>query len=537
MPRDPLSFFMNEKVAANSAPDTAMDIPEPKPFTKNPDSQSLDPGERAFAGMMAVSGSAIGRSTTWLGNMALRRAALAGTVPISKFEQGSLPKDRWPKAKLMGLYDVSARKPSMPEAAKKDLKAFQTETVALAKANQAGDRKATKEIADRIAKMEHHPVNVELKKTRTEFRNMAKTVSSFMQEHTLAEKGVTVNLKQGPLNSILGPRYETITKRVYLPVMNKEIALHELGHAADYTAGRIGKIRRIAEPILSRGANFILPAAILAGDQIAELLPGTVDDKIIKFVQDNAPAIMGATLAATSLYPEAKASILAVSHINKIEGRSAAMKAMKRLGPVFGTYLLGAIPAVVGMSLAKKYMREARAEKAETGDLITKKMSELEKEASMPGIVREIGDIAVDVARFSRSTGRDLAHVGKQIGDQTVKMVHAPGTMKRLTEAAKSVGTSPEFVQGAMAAALPSATTALYLYGTRSGSEIRRRIDPSHIDKAYSNREKGVPYASSKTDERWREENPKLFAGLVGMGAAMSAGIMTKLFSDLARVL
>lgn len=253
---------------------------------------------------------------------------------------------------------------------------------------------------------------------------------------------------------------------------------------------------------------------------------------------------MGATLAATSLYPEAKASILAVNHINKVEGKAAARVAMRRLGPAFGTYLLGAVPAVVGMMLAKKYMAEARKDKSMTADLVDQKIEEFEKEAGIGKILSElkaipqvIGNLAVDGARFGRSTGRDLAHLGKQIGQQSNQMIHDPGRMKKIVQAAKDVGTSPEFVQGAFAAALPSATTALYLYGTRSGGEIRKRLDPVDKEIAYSNSRKGVSFVSSRADEQWREAHPKLFAGLVGMGAAMSAGIMSKLFSDLARVL
>ena len=357
-----------------------------------------------------------------------------------------------------------------------------------------------------------------------------------MSEKKLREKGVTINFKQGPLNWVLGPRYETATKRVYLPLADKVVAMHELGHAADYTAGRIGKVRKILEPMLMRGVQFALPVAIVAGDRIAEILPGTIDDKIIRFLQDNAPAIMGATIAATTLYPEAKASVLAINHIAKVEGPKAARAAMRKLGPAFGTYLLGAIPAVVGMAFARKYMREARAEKADTAGLVDKKMLELEKEGGIIPSIAEIVGMVQSGSRFVRSSGRDLAFIGKQVGQQAVQIVNEPGTMRKITQAAKEIGRSPEFIQGALASAIPAASGALYLYGTSSGREIRKRMTPEHAEDIYSHSKRGVPLARH-TEERWREENPKLFAGLVAMGAAMSGGIITKFISDLARVL
>lgn len=534
MNRDPLSLFLNEKTAAQSATDTVMDIPEQKPFSKNPDPGSLDPGERALAGMMAVSGSAIGGAATWMANAALRNAALGGTAKATRYSQlsGDL---QWPKAKLLGLYDLETRRPKYPVAAKKELESLHAE---LESATRRGNAKEIIQLNKDIRSRKYHPFNVAEMSAKKEMRGMANTIHSFMEKYDLENKGVKINIRKGPLNSILGPRYETISKRVYLPVINKEIALHELGHAADYTSGRIGKIRRIAEPMLSRGARFIVPAALIAGDRIAETLPGTVDDKVIDFVQANAPMIMGATLAATSLYPEAKASILAIKHISKTEGKDAARKAMKRLGPAFGSYLIGAIPTVVGIMLAKKYMTEARTEKAETDKIIAGRMAEIEKEAS---VIRNIGgdliNATIDIARSTRSVGRDLAHIGGQIANQTSKIISEPGTIRKLTDSAKHVGTSPEFVQGAFISALPSATAALYLYGTRSGSEIRSRIHPEDRDRSYSEKKKGIPGVSSRSEEVWREQNPKLFAGLVGVGAALSAGVMTKFVSDLARVL
>ena len=42
-------------------------------------------------------------------------------------------------------------------------------------------------------------------------------------------------------------------------------------------------------------------SAMIAGDRIKEMIPGTIDDRAIEFMQNHAPEIMGATLAATQL--------------------------------------------------------------------------------------------------------------------------------------------------------------------------------------------------------------------------------------------
>lgn len=535
MGRDPLSFFLNEKVAANLAPDTALDGFEQKPFSKDPDPQSLDPGERALAGMTAVSGSVIGGAATWITNMYLTSAAVGDATQVTKFQQAQDfgPRERRPRGRLLGLFDVESRIPSIPAAANKQWAETNKAIFESDKLRAAGDHAGARKIDSRLKKLNIHPVNRSIATAEAGIHNMHRVVESFMSEKKLREKGVTINFKQGPLNWALGPRYETATKRVYLPLADKAIAMHELGHAADYTAGRIGKIRKILEPMLMRGAQFALPVALVAGDRIAEILPGTIDDKIIRFLQDNAPAIMGATIAATTLYPEAKASVLAVNHIAKVEGPKAARAAMRKLGPAFGTYLLGAIPAVVGMAFARKYMREARAEKTE---LVDKEMLELEKEGGFIPSIAEIVGMVQGGSRFVRSTGRDLAFIGKQVGQQAVQIINEPGTMRKITQAAKEIGRSPEFIQGALAAAIPAASGALYLYGTSSGREIRKRMTPEHSEDIYSHSKKGVPLARH-TEERWREENPKLFAGLVAMGAAMSGGVIAKFISDLSRVL
>lgn len=488
--RDPLDFFLHEKVAFDEAPTGN----EPRHVTSNPDPQSLDPGERAMAGLMAAGGSIAAKVVPWVARMGLDSMTNAGSVPwhngVAAHDASSIAdvmsEVKPPRGKLMGLFNLSGRTPA-PRSAKDVAAAF------------AGPEK--------LQEMQH-------------------VVDSFIDKHNLAEKGVRMNFSRGPLGTALGPRYHIPSKQVYLPSVSKTTVLHELGHAADYTGSALGKIRGVAEPILRKGALIALPIALVAGDRIKEMMPGTIDDKAISFMQDHAPEIMGATLAATSLYPEAKATFLAVKHIAKTEGPEAARAALKRLAPGWATYLLGAIPAVVGMSLARKYMREARAEKE---DLL--KTSGVLRDVG--GVLREVGG---DLASGAMESARDIGHIGKQIGQQTVSMMREPGLLKKVTQAAKTVGTSPEFVYGALGAAIPATMGSLYLYGTASGKEIRDRIHPDTMNGFLDDSGKKIPIAS-RTKESWREEHPVRFAGLVAAGAALSGGILAKFFSDLQKVI
>ncbi len=481
MSRDPLSVFLHEKVAAADAPTTA---DPPHHVTKNPSVTSMDPGERALAGIVAAGSSIAAKVVPWIADTALRHYAGKGAVPWHNAipVQGAknfgdiLEGATHPTSKLLGLFNVSAR--SRVARSEKDIIA----------------------VNDAVSKVQEiHPI-----------------VDSFIDHHNLIEKGVRINLNRGVLGGALKNRYHIPSKEVYLSSISKEQALHELGHAADFTGSRLGKFRGVAGEALTKGALIALPIAMVAGDHIKKMMPGTIDDRAISFMQDHAPAIMGATLAATSLYPEAKASFLAVRHIARTEGPEAARKALKVLAPGWGTYLLGAIPAVVGLSLARKYMREARAENEKTAG--------------------PIGEAARDLWHGISESALDVAHIGKQIGHQTVAMINEPGILQRLGHAAKEVGTSPEFIQGALTAAIPATMGAMYLYATPSGKAIRSRMHPDTTHQFLSEKGKRTPIAG-RTHEEWRERNPMRFVSLVAAGAALSGGILSKFFSDLQRVM
>jgi len=472
--RDPLSVFFHEKTA-DSAPTTSNSA-SVRNITDNPDRDSLDPGERAMAGLAAVSGSIAAKAVPFISRVVAKPLSEVGTV------EAIVPRADLLSSRFMGLFKVSPR------------------------------IRADLAIASPIF--------------TDKMNEIAPVVESFMNKHKLIQKGVTVNFHRGALSGLVGPNYNVATKTVNFPIVGKAIALHELGHAADYTAGRIGKIRRFAEPILQRGVLTALPIALVAGDRIKEILPGTIDDKAIEFMQDHAPEILGATLAATQLYPEAKATGLALRHIAKVEGRHAAVEALKKLAPAFGTYLLGAIPAVVGMALARKYMREARGEKAEVDSMVQQQMRELEKTSAILG----------ETLKWGCGIAKDIGNLGRQVGVQTAELLKGPNLLRRIGQGAREVGTSPEFVMGSVASAIPATLGALYLYGTPAGKEVRQRISPEQLESSYTKRPKGVPF-TQKVDDSWREQHPMRYAGLVAAGAALSGGILSKFFGDLLKVL
>src|SRR5579859_156842 len=458
---DPLSFFVHGKRAAED--ETGAEAGDKK----------LDAGERALAGLAAQS-SVYAVALPFVGGEVLRHFAEKGSVswgdvdPIAGATSiRDLPKMQpATRAPFLGLFYVSTRPKTAPPG----------------------------EVARVVGKLDEiHGV-----------------VDSFFEKHQLGEKGVTMNFRSGPLSSVLGPHYEMGTRKVFLPRVSKEIALHELGHAADYTSSALGRIRSVAEPILHSTVLAAVPIALIAGDELKKAIPGTVDDRAIEFMQDHAPAIVGATLAATQLYPEAKASLLALRHIGETEGRAAVGSALKKLLPAWGTYLLNAIPPVVGMVLARKYLRQARAEKSEAA----------EKTAGIIGAA--LGDLHAAAA--------DLGHVAKQLGHGIVELTQDPAVGSRIAAAAREVGTSPDFVVGALSSAIPAAAGALYLYGTEPGRVLRQQI--TRVGRSPTEVFKARPH-----DEAWRERHPAAFAGLVGLGAALSGGVLARMIQDLKQVL
>jgi hypothetical protein len=524
---NPLRLFPGEKTAA--------DPREPPGLPPPPADGEIDPGERALAGLTAgtsaLASKLIPIITRPLVQPIYEADSTAWTLPrvrgVSSFDEAArqvvhgAPAS---KTRMMGLMDISERpRPTFRSAYRKSGagsidelaegigRAYDLEDQIRQKNIRPGKLKDAQKLVDKMK-----PI-AETTKPLFRLAQVQNTVDSFIDKHRLAEKGVRLNLQTGPFSSIGGGGYDMHTKEVTIPRVGKENVLHELGHAADYST-RVGRIRRIAEPILSRGVGIALPVALAAGDRIKEIFPGTVDDKTIAFMQDNAPQIMGATLAATTLYPEAKASFLAVRHIAETEGRPAAKAALKKLIPYFGTYLLGAVPAVVGMALARKYMRQAREEKAETKDIAARTLADLEKTGGIIGGFK------------------DAWHVGKQIGRGTLDLVTEPGRIRKIVQSAKEIGTSPEFILGAVGSAIPAAAGALYMYGTQAGKAIRAPMLPEGQARLLELERRDIGPVARASDE-WRESHPLRFAGLVAMGAALSGGIISKFMSDLSKAL
>ena len=470
MPKDPLSLFAHEKVAGDGAP--GMPVDEFHRIAEKPSAQSIDPGERALAGIAAVAGSLSAKFVPMLAEAQIvsritkgepKMPRPGGLGPASSVRELLTKQFSDPSSKFLGMFDVTGRAQSQAQW-----------------------------LAPRMEE--------ERFKVGRKLQEIEDITDSFIDKHNLKEKGVKIHLRQGPLSGTVSGQYLPSTKRVYVPSIGKATLLHELGHAADYTT-RLGNIRRFVEPAIRRSMLIALPVALAAGDQIKEMIPGTIDDKAIKFMQDNAPGIMGATLAATVLYPEAKASYLAIKHVADKEGPAAARQIAKKLGPALGTYILGAIPAIIGMSLARKYMRQARKEKAEMG-------------------------------------GEEIAHVAKRIARNTAKMISEPGTMGNIVRAAKEVGASPEFVHGAIVSAVPAALGALYIYGTPSGDIVRKRMHQTQKKELFPHEKvTGSGGVQMVAKEQWREQHPLRFAGLVALGAAMAGGIMTKFMRDLTPIL
>jgi hypothetical protein len=491
---DPLNWFSHEKTAAEAP--LPEGIEEPYQIPREVSRTSLDPGERALAGILSVAGSISAKALPFIGQTVGRHVINKSTIP-------------WNGAPIQGVGSIQEAKDALFGRDPRVPVERSNRVLGLFDIKQSHPPLQPQEVLENMEKF-------------TKLDELDNVVDSFIGKHGLKEKGVRMNFQRGPLTGQGGGSYNPATKEVYLPHLGQEAVLHELGHAADYST-RVGRVRAYAEPAIQRGVLMALPIALAAGDRIKEMIPGTIDDKTISFMQDHAPGIMAATLAATTLYPEAKASITAIRHIRDLErlGRQpvgATMKAVKRLTPLFGSYLLGAVPAVVGMALARKYMNQAREEKKE---LQFEAARQFEKAGSPLGFmsgIRQVGDVA------------------SQLASGTADLLRQPHTLRRMGAAAKEVGTSPEFIRGALGAAVPATLGALYMYGTPGGEELRSKLHPETQRKILKHRGVDIgPVAG--TDDKWRGDHPLRFAGLVAMGAALSGGILSKFISDLTRTL
>jgi len=473
---NPLDFF--EKIGEEGAQEPAPEAEE-KGF--------LDPGEEALAGL-SIGASLLAAHGTRIGDFVLGKMMSKNDVP-------------WPAHSPGEFRNV------------KDM---------IGGAMHLGEPKSKKLLG--LIPISERPKGGDISLAGRTLERVQPDVDSFIKKHRLAEKGVRMKLKSGFLSG--GPSYNVLTKRVTLPVVEKGTMIHELAHAADFTGSKRGKFWGYARGPIEAAVFSALPIALIAGDEIKKALPGTMDDRAIEFMQQNAPEIMGATLAATQLYPEAKASVMALRHIRERSGPAAARAAAKTLIPAWGTYALGTIAPLIGMSMARKYYNEAKKRNQEEEGL--------EKEGGlMDKYVLPYVDEFIE-------TAKDLGHVAKQIGRGTKQLVEDPQRVARIRSAAKEVGTSPQFIQGALYTGIPAALATGYLYSQRHGQHARPKIeqtDPLMLDEYLETSSRTTNRMKNSIPEDWKERHPALYASLVGAGAAFSGGIISKLMSDLAHAL
>lgn len=338
-----------------------------------------------------------------------------------------------------------------------------------------------------------------------------KSVDSMLDKYKLPKKGVTLNLRQGPLTGFFGPHYNVASKEIVLPMIGKEIALHEIGHAA-HLAKPGAKSFDLLRKIIHRGTNLAVPISYIAGNEIREMFPGEIDDKAIKFVQDHAPAILASTYAASTLYPEVQATTRAISHVYKTEGPAEAKKVFKRLMPPLLSYVLPMVPGIIGISLAKKWHREA-----------TEKKEKLEKSIS-----KEAG-LYNEMANFAKEIGQYTANITRQIGPQTADILELPGKqfVEKMYNAGKNVVKSPEFAAGAATAGIPAAILTYAGYATPHG-------------KAYTEKARKLGRGSIKSEIEYQKAKEKeniTVPAIVGITAAISGGFLSKFWSDILKVM
>lgn len=340
-----------------------------------------------------------------------------------------------------------------------------------------------------------------------------KSADQMMKKYDLYKKKVKFDIVKGPLSRLTGPSFDSSTKRIKMPWIDKDYFLHEIGHAAHLTKPGARTLHGVRKAIKA-GVGSAIPMAYLVGNEIQQMLPGKIDDKIISFVQENAPAIMAATWTASEIYPEVQATSRAVHHVYKTEGKKAAIKTLKRLLPPLASYVLPVIPAIVGLSLAKKYYFDA------------KKEEDVVKTANfLGGLYREV----------LAPTGEELASVAGQIAKQTGKLFRKEpkDVMQTLYRAGIKSAKSPEFVSGAIYAGIPAATWAYAIHNTHHGKLYRQKREALRVKSGQHPQQ----LADLQEHLAKQKDDSVTLPALVGLGAAVSGGFLNKFWSDIMRVL
>jgi len=340
------------------------------------------------------------------------------------------------------------------------------------------------------------------------------SLDPYIKKHKLKEKGVRINILNTPFTRHMsGPSFNPFTKEINLTHVDIPAAAHELGHAKFYSNNRVPKI--IATKILPKAALWSIPIAFLIGDEIRKAIPGTVDDKAVQFVTDNALSIAMGAVTLGSLYPEAKASIDGYKHLNymlgdnlkipkSIKGKELASKLeikkhiagkLKRykkfMGSQIAVSVIGAIPILAGTALAQHYFNK-----------------DMEKQGSVSG--KEIGQ-AFDRANINLFVDQAFNNVGKLfVGPEKGSMWKSLG---------KHFITKPSWGTYGLVFGLPAAIGSYIYYGSQGGK--------MHHDKSYEMATGNKKYLESKkniSDKMF--DNPATTAFLVGIGATLAGGLM-----------
>ena len=201
------------------------------------------------------------------------------------------------------------------------------------------------------------------KAQKEELKEMIDLGDSFIKKHKLTESGTKIR-SGGQLTKMVGPHYNPAAKTVNLSTSSPAIALHELGHAADYK-GSLGLSKLFAQKGIGSIIAGSAPTALIFGDRIKKKIPGTVDDKVIDFIQKHPYLTAGTGVSMVALYPEAKASTLALKHMYDRRGKAGLIGGAKVLVPALGTYVSALGLPVLGTVAGADIMRRRQMKKQE----------------------------------------------------------------------------------------------------------------------------------------------------------------------------
>jgi hypothetical protein len=283
---------------------------------------------------------------------------------------------------------------------------------------------------------------------KKDLEELADLGESFLKEHKLREGGLKVNIgNQGKL----GDYYNPMKHSVNLGTRDAAVTLHEMGHAADF---RGSLTKTVARRIPQVAAALAVPTALAAGNVIKEKIPGTIDDKIISFIQDHPVALSVGGYGVATLYPEAKASYLALKHIAEQRGRDAMWTAAKKsLAPAYGTYLAGALPVAGGALVAKMLYDRKMKKKASTEKLPEEFTSAFEKNAAqlkakdaLKYMALGTGLVGVPLGlmtyyQLKNKAAKDLGEVNTEMYRRQLAQGALPGSaQKELVNAQRSIG-------------------------------------------------------------------------------------------------